>query len=629
MEQSVASFLARLRQPWLTCESTQQLVRERFARCCELLKERPPQSVCVIACTEAADSLAATIAALATATPAFIANPQWTPGEKAQAQTQIALPQLWISDALCTQITDGTTATSTATESAHTYISVQAHAHTSTSRHTDTNVDTHTDTNANTSAPPAGRPSADSLHGCLFIPTGGTGGRLKFACHSFETLSAATAGYSAFWGMRELNCICTLPVFHIGGLMLALRSFLSGGRLWLLPWEQLRQCAQTARMPAPETAGANNADKGNNAQALHWHISLVPTQLSHLLPHPAACNWLRALGAVLTGGGATALPLLRQVAALGIPLSPAYGMTESAATIALQRPLDFLRQYAQAQPQSASPVHSNTQEEADSPAEANCWQTLPAQQPPLGEVLPHLRVRIEAGTDTTADAAQGQAAPCAPTAEPVPLRGRIILEGKSLFLGYYPHAPQRQESFATTDLGALHGGSMPLICKLQVLGRLDRVIISGGKKVDPALVEQAIREAAAAIFGNKSGRPQPAANASGAGADAAQSASALPDVFVCGMADQQWGERVVAFIAGAGIRPTANSATAAHAPTTLHSGNKATLPESLRTLAAAVAAHLPAYQRPKQWIAVAALPLDARGKPDHTRIRALCASSAD
>jgi o-succinylbenzoate---CoA ligase len=89
--------------------------------------------------------------------------------------------------------------------------------------------------------------------------------------------------------------------------------------------------------------------------------------------------------------------------------------------------------------------------------------------------------------------------------------GRVRVGGTSLFRGYYPEWRIR-EPFLTEDLGRWDEGG-----HLQLLGRRDAVIITGGKKVDPAEVEAALR-------------------ASGE----------FSDVAVIGVADSEWGQAVTA-----------------------------------------------------------------------------------
>ncbi|WP_309383375.1 AMP-binding protein [Cerasicoccus frondis] len=152
--------------------------------------------------------------------------------------------------------------------------------------------------------------------GRLLIPTGGTGGRIKFAVHTTESLKASVDGYLTYWGGEPLNVICPLPVCHIGGLMLALRAAWTGGQLWLCD----------ARLEEQPPAGFN---------LRHAHCSVVGAQLRRALDQGG--HWLRECGAVLVGGGPSAPEILQEAIEEGIPLYTAYGLTEAAATVALAK----------------------------------------------------------------------------------------------------------------------------------------------------------------------------------------------------------------------------------------------------------------------------------------------------
>lgn len=131
--------------------------------------------------------------------------------------------------------------------------------------------------------------------------------------------------------------------------------------------------------------------------------------------------------------------------------------------------------------------------------------------------------------------------------------GRIVVGGASLFRGYYPERNDARE-FATEDLGRIDERG-----HLHVLGRRDAVIITGGKKVQPAEVEAALR-------------------ASGE----------FEDVAVIGVPDSEWGEAVVACYPSGGHVPALERAVVG----------------------------LAAWQRPKQFVALAAWPRNANGKID-------------
>ena len=71
-------------------------------------------------------------------------------------------------------------------------------------------------------------------------------------------------------------------------------------------------------------------------------LSLVPTQLQRLLSHPAGIRWLKSFAVIWVGGSNLSEHLAKQARALGIRLAPCYGATETAAMVTVLSPDDFL-----------------------------------------------------------------------------------------------------------------------------------------------------------------------------------------------------------------------------------------------------------------------------------------------
>ncbi|MFQ3615123.1 MAG: AMP-binding protein [Cyanobacteriota bacterium] len=170
--------------------------------------------------------------------------------------------------------------------------------------------------------PPASSPPT------LLIPTGGSSGQLRFAHHTEETLLASVQGFREFFqpdlADAPVNCCCVLPLYHVSGLMQALRSAVSGGQLALGSFKALEK----GDYPAIAPEG--------------FFLSLVPTQLQRLLDSPAGADWLRRFHTILLGGAPAWDDLLIQARQQGLRLAPTYGMTETASQIATLRPAEFL-----------------------------------------------------------------------------------------------------------------------------------------------------------------------------------------------------------------------------------------------------------------------------------------------
>jgi O-succinylbenzoic acid--CoA ligase len=148
--------------------------------------------------------------------------------------------------------------------------------------------------------------------------------------------------------------------------------------------------------------------------------------------------------------------------------------------------------------------------------------------------------------------------------------GQIMLAGPMLFDGYVGE-PRESEWFATADRGRLSGDGL-----LQVLGRMDETVISGGVNIPLPAVEQAVRR--------------------------------LPwvqDVAVVGVDDPEWGSRVVAVVV------------------TAVSTDLTTLRDEL------AAAGLSRTWAPRQLVVVDEIPLLPGGKVDRTHLRRRAAGDSE
>ncbi len=153
--------------------------------------------------------------------------------------------------------------------------------------------------------------------------------------------------------------------------------------------------------------------------------------------------------------------------------------------------------------------------------------------------------------------------------------GRIRLRGPVTALGL--RGPEGDEPatdpdgwIGTADLGRLRGDG-----RLEVLGRADEVISTGGEKVAPGPVERALREL-----------------------------DGIADAVVVGVPDPEWGEAVTALVVPSGPPPR------------------------LADVRAALAERLPAAARPRVLVLVDELPHLPSGKHDRRRAAQLARRSA-
>jgi o-succinylbenzoate---CoA ligase len=159
----------------------------------------------------------------------------------------------------------------------------------------------------------------------IMIPTGGSSGQIKFAIHTWETLSTSVWGFQEFYAIEQINSVCVLPLYHVSGLMQLCRSLLTDGKLIILDFQQL--CQDRASLD-PQIKLAN------------YFISLVPTQLQKLLDLDP--QWLAQFQTILLGGAPPSVELLTQARLAHLPIALTYGMTETASQITSLKPSEFL-----------------------------------------------------------------------------------------------------------------------------------------------------------------------------------------------------------------------------------------------------------------------------------------------
>ncbi|XGB44081.1 MAG: AMP-binding protein [Nodosilinea sp. LVE1205-7] len=135
---------------------------------------------------------------------------------------------------------------------------------------------------------------------------------------------AAVQGFRRHFGVEVVDAYCVLPLYHVSGLMQALRVLASGGCLALQSYGDLKR---ETWLPFPQDG----------------FLSLVPTQLQWLLAQgDRYLPRLQTYRAVLLGGAPAAPLLLDQARQQSIPLAPTYGMTETASQVATLLPQEFL-----------------------------------------------------------------------------------------------------------------------------------------------------------------------------------------------------------------------------------------------------------------------------------------------
>ncbi len=166
-------------------------------------------------------------------------------------------------------------------------------------------------------------PGEEAADDALFVVlfTSGTSGRSKGACLSWSNFAASALAAADPLGpaiaQRWLAC---MPLYHVGGLSIVVRSVLFGGPIRVHP-----------RFDAALVSDA--LDSGDIAG-----ISLVPTMLSRLLDHRGPRPAPAGLQVLLLGGAAASPGLLARARLAGYPVCPTYGLTEATSQVATARP---------------------------------------------------------------------------------------------------------------------------------------------------------------------------------------------------------------------------------------------------------------------------------------------------
>ncbi len=159
-------------------------------------------------------------------------------------------------------------------------------------------------------------PAAGAETATVMFTSGTTAGPKEVALSHDNWLWNALGSSLALGLDREERWLCPMPLAHVGGLSIAIRSAIYGTEVLLHD-----------RFDT-ESALAALSDEAARVTL----VSLVPTMLSRLLEaglqRPPTLRW------ALLGGGPIAPALLDRARDAGVPVAPSYGMTEACSQIA-------------------------------------------------------------------------------------------------------------------------------------------------------------------------------------------------------------------------------------------------------------------------------------------------------
>ena len=377
----------------------------------------------------------------------------------------------------------------------------------------------------------------------LVVGTSGSTGTPKRTALTARALAASAAATENFFDSNSdaaSQWLLALPAHYIAGAQVLARSVLAGTAPVIA-----RSVIEPVHF-SPEVF-LQAVERMSSARRF---ISLVPTQLHKLLesadanPHLGA-EIHEALGSftgILLGGAPTSADLLAAASALGLNTVTTYGSAETA---------------------------------------GGCVYS--------GSVLPGVRVEL----------VPEEGMPAVPDTGGKPAQvGRIWISGAHLASGYIGDAARTAEHFfiaadgtrwyRTDDYGLLSPANDPDSAthgsepRLQVLGRSDDVLISGGVKISARAVATVLEE-----------HP------------------AVREACVIGLPDARWGTAIAAAVT---LVPSAGTAAAS-------TENSPALNEELcALLRARCAEKLGAPAVPKQLSILPDFPLTSTGKPDRAKI---------
>jgi O-succinylbenzoic acid--CoA ligase len=162
----------------------------------------------------------------------------------------------------------------------------------------------------------------DRDHSILF--TSGSTGRPKAVRLTWGNLEASAAASAAVLEHTTTDrWYAALPLFHVGGLSILIRSARQQSALYLEPTFDAQRAARLF-LDGDATLG-----------------SLVASMLRQILDVEAGP--FRGVKALLIGGGPSPLELLAEAVDAGLGVLPTYGMTETASQIATRPLADALR----------------------------------------------------------------------------------------------------------------------------------------------------------------------------------------------------------------------------------------------------------------------------------------------
>ncbi len=169
--------------------------------------------------------------------------------------------------------------------------------------------------------------ATDAQPGTLaVIYTSGTTGRPKGVMLSASNFAASAAASAAILGVRDDDrWLAVLPLFHVGGLSILLRSAMQG-----------------TGVVVHERFDPEAVNRAIDAERITI-VSLVAVMLERLLEARGDTPFPRSFRCALIGGGPVPARLLERCHRVALPVAPTYGLTEAASQVATLIPGESAR----------------------------------------------------------------------------------------------------------------------------------------------------------------------------------------------------------------------------------------------------------------------------------------------
>lgn len=393
----------------------------------------------------------------------------------------------------------------------------------------------------------------------LVVPTSGSTGTPKAVAHSLQSLKASMFATARFFEGHGA-WLPLLPPTHIGGVQVIARAALASLLLGIPDREGL----PGALGPVVDLSSSFTADtmvqqlsQWDALAASHPELadlplftSLVPTQVERVVsaaeaaPDGASAHALRRFRAILVGGASMSPQLRARAERLGARIVATYGASETAGGCVYD----------------GEPLQGVEVKVTDDGRLA-----LTAPQVALGYVF-------ETGAVTH-------------------VSGNTV-EERARFFAMPSLAKTRL--FVSSDMAEVRHDAATGGVRVSILGRSDDVIVSGGRKIVPQVVEAAIVGAAP-----------------GAIPDLSSQALVVP------VPDQEWGQAAIALLEGPG------------APAHEEESREASPRTSDAIAAAILAAGQERFMIPRRTFVVNALPILASGKVDRAAAAALARAAVE